>query len=104
MTELGNAKLELQALTERVAQLKSKIECMEKWEKEEIERRKALSRTPKEGYCIFDPQGKPMLWTTREQLHHCFKKFQDYNKHTWGFYEQQGYSVGPCIVKPIIRA
>lgn len=101
MTELGNAKIELQALTERVAQLKCKIECMGKWEKEEQEAIRARKRSPRNGYCIYDKNGLPLIGTVRLREADAIRKFNEYKSMSIEYY---GFSVGPCIVKPIIRA
>lgn len=94
--ELERVRYELDKLKLQEAALRSKLDCLEKFERQESEN----IRGPKEGFCVFDHKGRPMLWTIRVSKDDVLRKFSEFKSLSPAHY---GYTIGPCIVKPIIR-
>lgn len=101
---LEMAKIDLRKAELSLAAAKSKVECLENFERLELERNRAKLRRPREGFVVFNPQGEPQMYTVRCRELSCIMRFTSEKGHAWEYFERQGYSVGPCVVKPIIRA
>lgn len=84
-----------------LASQESKLECLEKFERDEQEAKKARMRQPKPGFCMFDSNGLPLLWTVREKPQDVERKWKQYKPYAP--YEKQGFTIGPCVVKPVIK-